>query len=196
MRDACSPDHQMSNFKWRGNKTLIRDPIHRFIPSTFIMPNTHEVIPHPTMHCFLPFSQDLTDSFVITVFNATIKQHHSANCFGWNSKNVPAFTQLPTVSAVATHVRWCLLISSPPNVTGIKRDAVHTVNSVVRLNDHGYENQTFTIIPNTGWDVMTSRLEHTHTQTHSSLLRINQMLLVWGFFLLLLYVLIGHISTS
>lgn len=38
IRDARSPNHQISNLKWRGNKTLITDPIHRFIPSTFTPP--------------------------------------------------------------------------------------------------------------------------------------------------------------
>lgn len=39
IRDTCSPNHQISNLMWRGNKTLIRDPIHRFISST-LKPST------------------------------------------------------------------------------------------------------------------------------------------------------------
>lgn len=48
----------------------------------------------------------------------------------------------------------------------VKRDGAHTVQSVVQLNGHGYENQTFNITPDTGWDVITSKLEQTHEHTH------------------------------
>lgn len=68
-----------ANLKWRGNKkkTLIRDPIHRFIPSTFKPPTHMKQSPPPSQPCnslFCLYSlKNLTDSFVITVFNATIK---------------------------------------------------------------------------------------------------------------------------
>lgn len=148
VRYTRSPHHQISNLKWKANKTLMRDPL-------FLQPsNRHEVIPHPMVHCFLLLSQDLTDTFVITVLNTTIKLHRSANCFGWISQKCVAGIH------PATHIRWRLLISSPPNVTGVKRHAAHTVTAVVKLSPDGYENQTSNITINTGWDVTTNLNTH------------------------------------
>lgn len=48
--------------------------------------------PHLTVHCCLLFSPNLTDTFLITIFNMTIKRRRSADCFCTIPKYVtPAF---------------------------------------------------------------------------------------------------------
>lgn len=43
--------------------------------------NTLEISPHLTLLCCLLSSPNLTDTFLITIFNVTIKLRRSANCF-------------------------------------------------------------------------------------------------------------------
>lgn len=130
VRDTHSPHHWISNLKWKGNTTLMKDAIHRFISSTF-KPLWSNPPPHGSLFSSL-------ERFDWRFCNNRIQHNNyiaQLNQLFWAN-----LEQCVAGIHPATHIRWCLLISSPPNVTGIKRHAANTVTAVVTPSPDCSEN--------------------------------------------------------